>query len=366
VTPPEERPAGERAETPASAAESAEAPARAEAPLVVAYDGSEGARRAIEHAGALLGGRPAAVAVVSPPPADVLLPTDLAPAPDLARAAAELDAALAADAEALATEGARFAEQGGLRARPWAVRGDPRVWPTLVDLAEEEGAGAIVVGSRGLSGLRSTVLGSVSHGTLDHSAHPVLVVPPTAGEPGGPAVLCYDGSEPAARAIARAGELLAPRPAVVLAAWSTAAGLASWGTTALPREVVSEACARLDDEGDRRARETAAEGAERARAAGFADVWPLAAPIEANAWATLAGVAAQRGAAVIVTGSRSLSPVRAAVVGSVSRGIAAHASAPVLVVRPPAEGCRRGGRGRCGKAAGALRRGPDAHGGGRS
>jgi hypothetical protein len=37
-----------------------------------------------------------------------------------------------------------------------------------------------------------------------------------------PALLCFDGSEDACRAIGDAGGLLAPRPAVVLTVWETA------------------------------------------------------------------------------------------------------------------------------------------------
>jgi hypothetical protein len=51
----------------------------------------------------------------------------------------------------------------------------------------------------------------------------VLVVPATAmGETcDGPLLLCYDGSDSAERAIGLAGELCAPRAAVVLSVWES-------------------------------------------------------------------------------------------------------------------------------------------------
>jgi hypothetical protein len=55
---------------------------------------------------------------------------------------------------------------------------------------------------------------------LHHSARPVLVVPATAtGECDGPLLLCYDGSEPAERAIELADDLCAPRAALLLSVW---------------------------------------------------------------------------------------------------------------------------------------------------
>ena len=46
----------------------------------------------------------------------------------------------------------------------------------IVDLAEELGAGLVVVGSRGLGGIRRALMGSVSDSVVRHAHCPVLVV----------------------------------------------------------------------------------------------------------------------------------------------------------------------------------------------
>jgi nucleotide-binding universal stress UspA family protein len=46
----------------------------------------------------------------------------------------------------------------------------------MVDLAREREAAAIVIGSRGLSGLRAKLEGSTSSAVLKHSSCPVVVV----------------------------------------------------------------------------------------------------------------------------------------------------------------------------------------------
>jgi nucleotide-binding universal stress UspA family protein len=45
-----------------------------------------------------------------------------------------------------------------------------------VGLAEEIGAGLIVMGSRGLGGIRRALMGSVSESVVQHAHCPVLVV----------------------------------------------------------------------------------------------------------------------------------------------------------------------------------------------
>lgn len=48
----------------------------------------------------------------------------------------------------------------------------------LIEVAEREGAGLIVTGTRGLGPVREAILGSVSHYLIQHAAIPVVVVPP--------------------------------------------------------------------------------------------------------------------------------------------------------------------------------------------
>jgi nucleotide-binding universal stress UspA family protein len=58
----------------------------------------------------------------------------------------------------------------------------------IVDLAENIGVGLIVLGSRGLGGMRRALMGSVSDSVVRHAHCPVLVVRPEKGV-GGPRFL---------------------------------------------------------------------------------------------------------------------------------------------------------------------------------
>ena len=52
----------------------------------------------------------------------------------------------------------------------------------LAELADEEGAELVVVGSRGRGALKSAFLGSVSYSLVGMAGCPVLIVPPSASE----------------------------------------------------------------------------------------------------------------------------------------------------------------------------------------
>ena len=86
----------------------------------------------------------------------------------------EIDGAAADAADALAREGAALIPDATVH----SMRATASVWQAILEYADEVDAELIVAGSRGLSAIESTVLGSVSHGLVNHSHRPVLVVPP--------------------------------------------------------------------------------------------------------------------------------------------------------------------------------------------
>ncbi len=63
---------------------------------------------------------------------------------------------------------------GGAVAQTYLATGRPD--DEIIELAEEIGAGMVVIGSRGIEGIRRALLGSVSESVLHHAHCPVLVV----------------------------------------------------------------------------------------------------------------------------------------------------------------------------------------------
>ncbi len=153
-------------------------------PMLLCYDGSEDAKHAIERAGRLLRGRPALVVTVWQPTGDLTcLPWSGSTAGmvDLG----ELDRAAAGEGRRIADEGVAIARHAGLDARSLAVPATGPVWKTILEIGERHDAATIVVGSRGLSGMRSLLLGSSSGALLRHADRPTLVIrQPIAGASG--------------------------------------------------------------------------------------------------------------------------------------------------------------------------------------
>jgi nucleotide-binding universal stress UspA family protein len=127
--------------------------------VLVAYDGSDDARLAIAHAGRLFAGRSVTVLAVWQRPRER----------ELAEAAAEA-------ARICAREGAALAEDAGLDAAPLVRRADGPVWSAILEAADTLDAGTVVLGSRGLSGVRTWMLGSVSEAVLRQTERSALIV----------------------------------------------------------------------------------------------------------------------------------------------------------------------------------------------
>jgi nucleotide-binding universal stress UspA family protein len=160
-----------------------EASPRRTGPVVIGYDGSPAAERALAEAAAVLRPGPALVVVAweagrayeaaqwQALTLDVPVPTIV----DL-RTAAELDQTAYASAERAAQQGAANALALGLPAEPLVVAEDADVAETLVRVAREQDAPALVIGRRHHGALSETLLGSTERSVLDSAPCPVLVV----------------------------------------------------------------------------------------------------------------------------------------------------------------------------------------------
>ena len=146
----------------------------------LAYDGSEGAKAAIQSAGRLFPGHSAVVVSVWHSTAAASAASLIAiPAGVATSAYQELDKESERQATERAHEGADAAKDAGLDATASALCSHGQVWAAIVDAADREDARAIVVGSRGLSVVKSALLGSVANGVVHHSTRPVVVIPST-------------------------------------------------------------------------------------------------------------------------------------------------------------------------------------------
>ena len=135
--------------------------------ILVAYDGSEPARRALAIGAELAAGLGAQVGLVS------VAPLEMGPPPDDPWSAASAHAAELHEAKALLAE-------RGLDAETHEPMGE--AGPMIVQVAEDFGYDTIVIGSRHLSALGQAFLGSVSV-YLSHNANATVIIARRAAEP---------------------------------------------------------------------------------------------------------------------------------------------------------------------------------------
>ncbi len=189
--------------------------------------------------------------------------------------------------------------------------------------AADERARMIVVGSRGLGGFRGLMLGSVSRQLCEHAPCPVTVVrncAPDADLRLDTIAVGVDGSVNAQRAVRFAAELAEGTGAHVVAVHAAAPGTAiddpSDGPAAARptlTQLLEGWCKPLERRGLDDHDLVVAEGDPRT---------------------ALLDVAEERGADLIIVGSRGIGPVSKLVLGSVSSSLIQQSHVPVTVVPP--------------------------------
>ena len=143
--------------------------------LLIAYDGSADAKTALEYAAKTFSGREAVVLTIWEP---LMAQLGVAEAFVGATVTEEEEDAVEKGAQQVAEDGAKLANEAGLKATArWESEGAQSVWQTIERVADESDSDLIVTGSRGLTGLHSLLVGSVSAKVLRHAQRPVLVVP---------------------------------------------------------------------------------------------------------------------------------------------------------------------------------------------
>jgi nucleotide-binding universal stress UspA family protein len=142
-------------------------------PILICYDDSPDAVRAIEAAAALLGSRRAVVVDVLPwMTAAESMAGNSSVVPGTA-----FEELNNAEARRIAGRGAEIARSAGFEAEP---RGQlaSSTWQGIVDVADELDVALIVIGSRGLTGVQKIFDASLSQQVAEHVGRPVLIVPP--------------------------------------------------------------------------------------------------------------------------------------------------------------------------------------------
>jgi nucleotide-binding universal stress UspA family protein len=288
-------------------------------PVVVGYDGSDGARTALDWAvgEAQRQKRPLHLVLARQVP--------VRPVPDYSFIEdgylAELDAE---QAEVVLTTGLDRVRELAPHLEVAASTPTGRASAVLVDASDD--ASCVVVGARGRGALATALLGSTSVDVAAAARCPVVVVRELPAPAATPArvVVGSDGSELSAAAI---GEAFAQADVrnldlTVVQAWyldTTTGGLSALSVESVRREVAQA--------------ERAVAAAAVARWRGkYPDVRVHLHVLQAHPVQAL--VEHSQGAELVVVGSRGRGGFGGLLLGSVSQGVLHHAHCPVMVVHP--------------------------------
>jgi nucleotide-binding universal stress UspA family protein len=150
--------------------------------ILVCYDGSTDAQSAVDCAAQLMPGAETTVLCVWESYRDIIARTGAMGVGGFGMVGTvddgeKADAACRDSAREIAREGAERATAAGLAAQPRVAGRQAGVASAILDVAADIEAGVVVLGTRGRGGVKSYLLGSVSHEVTEHADRAVLVVP---------------------------------------------------------------------------------------------------------------------------------------------------------------------------------------------
>jgi len=147
--------------------------------ILICYDGSADAQAAVDQAGLLMPGSEATVLVIWETIRETMTRHGSLGMGMIGVTGDDGagDAAIRQAAVDTAADGVQRAAAAGLVAQPRIVDRHDDIAVAILAVAGDVDADVIVLGTRGRSGLKSLMLGSVSHAVLHHADRPVLVIP---------------------------------------------------------------------------------------------------------------------------------------------------------------------------------------------
>jgi len=146
-------------------------------PVLICYDGSPSAQRALSVAASSLDGAPMVLLNIWNPPQRVLADSFGLSESDHGPTYRELEDLATRRAAEILAEGEAEAQ---LRGFPVTTRQEcnrSSIWQTILAVADEVDASLIVAGTHGSTAVESGLLGSVSNALVHHAHRPVLLVP---------------------------------------------------------------------------------------------------------------------------------------------------------------------------------------------
>jgi nucleotide-binding universal stress UspA family protein len=154
--------------------------------VLICYDGSPSARRAVAVALATVSRDDVTLLHVWNPPLAYLADAYSDPTRGGGPSLQKLEQLGEERAREIADEGQRLAQEHGAEVSVRIQPADASMWRTILDVADELDSKLIVLGTRGLTAGQSALLGSVSGPVEHHSERPVMIVPTPSEASGAP------------------------------------------------------------------------------------------------------------------------------------------------------------------------------------